>query len=123
MATRYYAEHQGSDRLPVADGTYFTPIMSRVADNTDGDVSLAFYDDQDNIITPVGGTAKVRGLSQGGQWHQPSNCSEVIDLSECGAEAEYEIPRFNGRMAQGRVVFEGLDVPGATYALVEFWRY
>lgn len=119
MAKLYPVLHNGSEQIPVDDGTYLTDPISR--NDIEGVMLVAFYDSNDDIITPTAGTIKSEMSPIEGQWHLDSE--PLFDAVDCGPIARYVIPTFKGPAIQGRVTFADLDGPDISYAKVQFWRY
>lgn len=111
---------EGETKLPIVDGTYYTDMAHNKWGT--GTFVIAFYDDNDVIQTPGGGTVTPTASPIQGQWHAPSYGDTIIDLTAAGPEATYLQPVFNGRMSQGRIVVSGVSAGSATYMIAQFWR-
>ncbi len=113
-----YVFFGGSINIPIDDGTYFTERLS--THHSTGALVVAFYDASGSTVTPTGGTISHRASPIEGQWLSSSSGSNPINASDCGAEAAYEIPVYNGPAIMGRITLEGVD--GASYCRAYFWR-
>lgn len=119
MSQRYFIKSNGSDVLPVTDGTLTTDAIS--TDYETGVFVVAFYDAGGDIVTPTAGTVKPEMSPISGQWLTPSSGDATINAVDCIAGlATYEAPVFNGPAEQGRLTFAGIT--GATTAKAYFWR-
>lgn len=122
MAQIYYVKAaDGSDSLPVANGTLLTNEMLNVTDFGTGVFVVAFYDADGLTVTPTGGTITPEGSPIEGQWLTPSSGNAVIQAADVIAgSSSYAIPVFTGPVIQGRVKFAG--IAGAVTAKAYFWR-
>lgn len=102
----------------VSDGVFYTGDMS--ADYTLGTFSIAFFDVGGNIVTPTAGTINHRMETIPGQWHQSSSGEAPINAIDCGSEASYQMPVYNGPAIKGRLTLTG--VTGAVSFQAEFFR-
>ncbi|CAM0101559.1 hypothetical protein PODOV084v1_p0002 [Vibrio phage 340E47.2] len=124
MAKTYHVLSNGSQALPVADGTLSTqalnsPDMS--TDFDDGVFVISFYDANGDLVTPTAGSIVVEMSPVEGQWLAPSGGDATIQATEVIAgSATYTAPRFTGPAIAGRLTFAG--VTGATTARAYFWR-
>ena len=122
MAQIYYVKAaDGSDSLPVGDGTLLTNEMLNVTDFGTGVLAVAFYDANGDLVTPTAGTITPEGSPIEGQWLTPSSGDSVIQATAVIAgSATYAMPVFTGPVIQGRITFAGII--GAVTAKAYFWR-
>lgn len=119
MGQRYFVKSNGSDVLPITDGTLTTDAVS--TDYETGVFVVAFYDASGDIVTPTAGTIKPEAMLIKGQWATPSSGDTTINAVDCIAGVmNYVVPVFNGPVEQGRLTFTGIT--GATSAKAYFWR-
>jgi hypothetical protein len=113
----------GSEVLPVADGTYYTPGGMGASTAANCQVYVEFFSDAAGLVpvTPGAGTVDVRGSPMGNNWVTPS-AGGIINAIDAGSPlSTYVPPSFVGRMEKGRAQFSGIT--GAVSARVTFWRF
>lgn len=120
MARRIEVKYNGLNKLPIIDGTYET---SDSMDQTEtGTLTVAFYDVDDNIVTPDAGSIGHAMMAMDQQWFGASSGDSPIDATLCGGDAGYTIPVYNGPTEKGRVTFTGITGATIAYAKAVFWR-
>ena len=112
----------GSEVLPVANGTYYTSAGMGASQGVHCQVYVEFFSDAAGTIpaTPSAGTVSARGSPMGNVW-LASSTGETINAADAGPDGDYTPFVFNGRMEQGRAVLNG--IAGALTTRVTFWRY
>ena len=114
----YPIMHNGSERIPIEEGTYNSVIMPE--DFQQGAFFLAFYNSNGGIVTPTAGTITVELSPIEGQWHG-LNENGVITATTVGANATYVVPAFCTLVRQGRMRFDSA-IAGGAYCRAFFWR-
>jgi hypothetical protein len=122
MSNITHVKFNNATELPIADGEYTTAILE---DNSSlshpySFLAVAFYDVNDDIVTPSAGTVEAKMSPIKGQWLSPSSGDQLIDATLTGADATYTPPLFHGPALKGKIVFAG--IAGASYAKAFFWR-
>lgn len=124
MATIMNAVSGGGNTLldVTTDGTFFTPQGSAdyLGVTKDGYMYVEFFDGSFQPVQPTGGTVS-HAMSVSTNQFLEGYPSGAIDANQCGPEASYTPPRFQGLGVRGRVTFNGIT--GAQYAIVQFVRY
>lgn len=121
MAQRYdVRDNTGSTILPVADGDYTATGMS--VDHEGGVFVIAFYDENDNVVTPDAGTIAVKMAPLPGSFGDASGGDTVINAAQTGAEFTYTIPSFLGPAVEGKITFAGISGATVDHAKAYFWR-
>lgn len=114
-----------SIKIPVADGTYETGLISERFRN--GIFVIVFFDVDGNIVTPTGGyieprmaTFIVPGTTQG-QWLEPSGGDErILAINVKAGDATYTPSLFHGPTVKGKMKLVGIE--GADHCKAFFWR-
>jgi len=113
-----YVTANDSINIPVEDGEYFTGVLSAARET--GTLIVAFYNANDEIVTPTSGTINHSMSPIEGQWQTSSSGGSPINAVNCGANALYEVPVYNGPAIRGRIILTG--IVGADYCRAYFWR-
>ena len=113
-----YVKFEDSINIPITDGEYFTDDLSAV--HSTGVFIVAFYDVNNEIITPSAGTVDHAMSPVQGQWQESSSSPDPIDATTCGPDATYEVPTYLGPAIKGRIELAG--IAGAEYCRAYFWR-
>ena len=115
-----------SINIPVDDGTYETGIIAERF--KEGVFIIAFFDANNNLVTPTGGAIKVEmspfrnrdNLDQF-QWQDPSNGdTPILATNVIAGLAKYTLPLFIGPSVKGRMKLNG--IAGADHCQAFFWR-
>jgi hypothetical protein len=73
---------KGDIRIPLDNARYFTDQMWLNPGQTA--FTIAFYDGDDNIVTPTGGQIVPHLSPMADQYHQPGSGDLIIDAIKCG---------------------------------------
>lgn len=120
MAKLYQVLNNGSEELPVTNGTLLTESNLDLGYD-DGVFVISFFDASDDPVTPTAGTIVAEMSPITGQWQAPSSGDATIDATTVIAgSATYTMPRFSGPASQGRITLTGIT--GADHARAFFWR-
>lgn len=114
----------GSPVIPVANGEFFTDIMSPEFD--DGEFYLEFYNsavtagNRTSAVTPTGGTITVAASPQGNVFLRDTNEVTITASQVSVPDGLYTPPVITGQAVQGKMTLAGIS--GASHVRAAFFR-
>ena len=120
MANQYYfRDANGSTRIPVANGEFFTGAMS--GDYLRGNCYLRFLDANGDNVTPTGGAIAFDSSAVSGQFLMAPTIQSINATDVIAVNALYTPPTFDSIAIDTRMTLT--DIVGATHVEAFHWRY